>query len=351
MSLPLITNAARRLAAGASSSLTLARASNASRFRVSLAAASRYSTATQVLRAKARFGIAREQVEDDDDADMLDRLEQDPDTDRWVRFGTREERRTIIVRGFNPDTTTVADIKRMLEPYGEILQLNLHGRSVCYVEFAKLASARSVIYNHKSYPFRLDDVPLTVNYAVDLIEVGEPCRMLWVSGLDMSTRPNLEELKRMFEKYGEVENIILNRQGQPTCIVRYTTVAEAEAALQAHRERRLRYRGLALQLRFSNSKPAPTRQPNQQLHVMGFCGDEATLLSYIVEYASRVRHIYMTHPRGEHMERHDVFITFDSIQTATEAMDVLNGQLGLVAQYAWPKKQPQRHTSLLNHLA
>lgn len=323
--------------AKASSSLTSIRTTHALRFRLSVAAASRYSTATQVQPAAARFGLASANADDDTALDAMDRLEQEPESD-WVKFkGRREERRTIIVRGFDPETTTVLDIKHMLEPYGTILQLNLHGRSVCYVEFAKLATARSVIYKHKSFPFRLNDVPLNINYAVDIVEVGEPSRMLWVSGLDMSSRPNLEELRDMFGRFGYVENIILNRKGLPTCIVRYSSVEEATEALKAHRMRRFRYRGLALQLRYSTSQPSAVRAPSRQLHVMGFAGDQEKLLSYVAEYASRVEDVYMSHPRGEEMERRDVFITFDSIETATEAMDVLNRQLGLVAQYAWPK--------------
>lgn len=86
----------------------------------------------------------------------------------------------------------------------------MHGRSVCYVEYAQLSSARRALINHKSFALRIHDKPLLVNYAVDIIEVGEPCRALWVSGLDMSPPFDLKELKEIFDQFGDVENIILS---------------------------------------------------------------------------------------------------------------------------------------------
>lgn len=45
---------------------------------------------------------------------------------------------------------------------------------------------------------------------------------------------------------------------------------------------------------------------------------------------------------GDSLDRRDVFLKFDSVGTATEAMHVLNRELGLAAQYAWPKKTRPR---------
>lgn len=322
------TSAAKRLAALSQTTSSLSRAQifRVPRFRHSFDATSRYSTATQVLRNAASFGLT-EQPTHEPTLDAQDEAELEG-SDSWVTWGKRQERRTIIVRGFDPDTTTVADIKQMLDSYGEIVQLSesrsplvsdhveltiptdLHGRAVCYVEFTKLSAARSVIYTHKSHPFSVNDMPLKIQYAVDIVEVGEPSRLLWVSGLDMSIRPDLEELKKMFEQYGEVENIILSasttyffsilielavdRKDAPTCIIRYTSPEEATEALKAHREERFRYRGLALQLRYSHTKPLAARTPNPQLHIMGYAGNQSKLLAYIPEHAAQVRDIYMS---------------------------------------------------------
>ena len=49
--------------------------------------------------------------------------------------------------------------------------------------------------------------------------------------------------------------------------------------------------------------------------------------------------VILGNPLGEDMQRRDVFIKFDSTETAEQASQVLNRQLGLVAQYAWPKRQ------------
>ena len=49
-----------------------------------------------------------------------------------------------------------------------------------------------------------------VNYAVDIVKVGTPNRAVWVSGLDMSTPPDLVELRDMFSRFGDVENVILS---------------------------------------------------------------------------------------------------------------------------------------------
>ena len=43
-------------------------------------------------------------------------------------------------------------------------------------------------------------------------------------------------------------------------------------------------------------------------------------------------------PIGEALERRDVFITFDSTDTAELAKELLNGELGIVAQFAWPSR-------------
>lgn len=43
-------------------------------------------------------------------------------------------------------------------------------------------------------------------------------------------------------------------------------------------------------------------------------------------------------PTGDEMARHDVFIEFDTTETAEAAMEILNRQLGIAAQFAWPKK-------------
>lgn len=47
-------------------------------------------------------------------------------------------------------------------------------------------------------------------------------------------------------------------------------------------------------------------------------------------------------PKDDSLDRRDVFLKFDSVGTATEAMHVLNRELGLAAQYAWPKKTRPR---------
>ena len=190
----------------------------------------------------------------------------------------------------------------------------MHGKNVCYVEFYHLNSAKKAVYNHKSYPLRLHDQSLYINYAVDVIQVGNPSNLLWVSGLDTSSKVDLEELKDMFEEFGEVENIILSasrlpvpiscfrtltislsdRQGLPTCIVRYSSSEDAEYAIKAHQKRRLRHHGLALQIRFSDSKSPTTRLPNPTLHVMGFSGNQKKLLSYISDYVDQVQDVYLS---------------------------------------------------------
>ena len=190
----------------------------------------------------------------------------------------------------------------------------MHGRGVCHVEFFQLFSAKKAIFNHKSFPLRIHDQPLFINYAVDVVEVGEPSRLLWVTGLDTSKAVDLEELKGIFEEFGEVENIILSayfylpfahtltrdrfrhadRKGLPSCIVRYSSVEEADEAIQAHRKKRLRHHGLALQIRYSTSKPHELRTPNPTLHIMGFRGDHATLLSYIPNHAQQVKDLWMS---------------------------------------------------------
>jgi hypothetical protein len=92
---------------------------------------------------------------------------------------------------------------------------DFHGKTVCYVEFAKLSSAQTVIYNMKKIPFRINGKVVKVNYAVDIVDVGKPSRLLWVTGLDMSMPLDLVRLKRIFDKYGEVENIIPSASPYP----------------------------------------------------------------------------------------------------------------------------------------
>lgn len=240
----------------------------------------------------------------------------------------RRPRNTVIVRGFDPETTSVEDIRRLLSPYGPIRQLSkswsallltvgeahlptdMHGRSVCYVEFAKVNDAMAVISSHRGFPLRIREQILNISFGVDAVEVGEPSNSLWVAGLDTSTRPNLEQLRDLFHPYGEVENIILSawlcfqtyldhssfpadRKGLPTCIVRFSSVRDAEKAILAHREKPIKYRGLVLQLRFSNSKPSEARTPNPTLHVAGFCGDEDALLALIPEQTPLIQNLYM----------------------------------------------------------
>lgn len=86
----------------------------------------------------------------------------------------------------------------------------MHGRAVCHVEYVETISARRAVYKHKSFPLQLNDQPLYVNFAVDVVQTGKPSNALWVSGIDTSSRVDLQELKDLFEQFGDVENIVLS---------------------------------------------------------------------------------------------------------------------------------------------
>lgn len=93
--------------------------------------------------------------------------------------------------------------------------LDLHGSNICYVEFSTLTEAKSVIWRHLNHPFTLNNQQLFVNYAVDVVDVGTPTNLVWVTGLDTSARPNLSELTVIFARFGHVENILLSASPVP----------------------------------------------------------------------------------------------------------------------------------------
>lgn len=289
------------------------------RSRPLIATASRYSTVGAQVNADTRDhdtgGGARRVIEND---------EQEGRANYPAK---RYPRRTLIVRQFDPELTTLDDLRELLSPYGEIKQISMYSSRQLFIAlFDSVRSARQqcllcrVLFSNSSEGGHLEapqppahpEQPAALRQLrrrhrgcgdtnkprlgdrAGCLDAAEPGRAKSHLLAFRACRERHPRCVRFPSCYSPRSQAAVDRRGFNSCIIRYTSESEAAAAIKAHRLKRLRYRGLSLQLRFGRPPNQTAREPNPTLHVMGFFGTPEKLVSFIPGQADRLEDLHMS---------------------------------------------------------
>ncbi|KIM89869.1 hypothetical protein PILCRDRAFT_84711 [Piloderma croceum F 1598] len=175
----------------------------------------------------------------------------------------------------------------------------------------------------------------------------EPNETVYLGNLPFSIGEH--ELTELLSDFGKIKAVRMGIRPdggfKGFAHVEFADLASAIKAYEAHSDEPLYMVGRAIRLNYAPKREASDTPPYHKLYISDFPKDEQALRKAFASYVDKITDVHMLIDKATGDILNNGFIEFDSIESATEALNELNGReleygIKLNLAYARPKREP-----------
>jgi len=136
-----------------------------------------------------------------------------------------------------------------------------------------------------------------------------------------------EDLTQVFSEFGQVEGVRIHRyrdgRSRGMAHVDFSCTDTAIATIESSQQKPIQVAGRDLRVEYPNSRGP--HDPNEKVFFSGCAGDESEIRSIFKQFSDAIVKIQLLKDPRNGERTQTGFVQFNSIKTATEAMEALHG--------------------------